>query len=78
MSEESCPERRALAQAVVTAITETYRTQAAYDMAKGKRAPDLDALAHVLIKAMSGERAAERALQKHIEHHECSNLVGIR
>ena len=78
MSEESCPERRALAHAVVAAITETYRTQAAYDMAKRKGTRDLDTPTHVLVKAMSRVRAAERALQEHIEHHECSNLVGMR
>jgi hypothetical protein len=78
MSEESCPERRALAHAVVTAVTETYRTQATYDMAKQKGIRDLDTPARVLVKAMSGLRAAERTLQEHIEHHQCSNLVGMR
>jgi hypothetical protein len=78
MSVESCPERRALAHAVVAAITETYRTQAAYDIAKQKGLRDLDTPARVLVKAMSGLREAERALQEHIEHHECSNLVGMR
>ena len=78
MPEESCPERRALAHAVVAAITEAYRTQAAYDMAKQKGTRDLDTPARVLVKAMSGVRAAERALQEHIKHHQCSNLVGMR
>ena len=78
MSEEPCPERRALAHAVVAAITETFRTQAAYDMAKRKGNRDLDTPARVLVKAMSEVRAAERALQEHIEHHECSNLVGVQ
>ena len=51
MSEESCPERRALAHAVVAAITETFRTQAAYDMAKRKGNRDLDTPARVLVES---------------------------
>ena len=74
MLEESCPERRALAHAVVAAVTETFRNQASYDMAKRRGTRDLDTPARVLLRALSQVRAAERALQEHIEHHECSNL----
>ena len=79
MPQESCPERRALAHAVVAAIAETYRAKAEHDMAKRKRLGTVDSQAVMLFNARAAERAAERALREHINQHEgCSDVAGAR
>lgn len=71
MPQDPCPERSTLSKAVADAVTVTYRAKGKYDMANEKQADNVGQLGDVLSKATAAERAAERALQEHIEQHGC-------
>lgn len=71
MATESCPVRSTLSKAVSAAITESFRANGEYDTAKRKRADNADTLAGVFRNARAAERAAIRALRKHIDQHGC-------